>query len=209
MPSRLRGTAFVVIVAISAQAGAAAPTLDALFQDHAGACSADHVIVVGGTAAPGAIIRRHSRPACGGAGRRRREMAGHAPAAGAGGPFDLEVRDAAGAARLPGPAHRRCVAVFRPSNIEMQVRRVANLETGNRARATAGSGCCTLSGTAAWSSVTQIHTAGALARAGPGTVDNFSAACFFFGREIEHSEGVPVGPYRIRSWGGSHQSRPG
>src|SRR5205807_791554 len=38
--------------------------------------------------------------------------------------------------------------------------------------------------------------------AGPGAVDNFSAVCFFFGREIEHSEDVPVGLIDS-SWGGS------
>ena len=203
MPNRLRGTAFVVIVAVSARAGAAAPTLDPLFQDHA-VLQRDHVIVVGGTAAPGAIIRaslagQHAEGQADGAGRWRATL----PPLGAGGPFDLEVRDAAGGSTIARDLLIGDVWLCSgQSNMEMQVRRVANLESEIGASTNSRIRLLHVERDSRVEPVTQFTQPVHWLVAGPGAVDNFSAVCFFFGREIEHSEDVPVGLIDS-SWGGS------
>ncbi len=200
---RLRCTTVLALVAASAQAGIAAPTLDPLFQDHA-VLQRGQQIVVRGTSAPGATIQvtlagQHAEAHADDAARWQATL----PPLGAGGPYDLEARDAAG-----GSAIARDVLIgdvwlcSGQSNMEMQVRRVSNLETEIGASANSQVRLLHIERSSSVVPLTEFTPPVHWLVAGPRTVDNFSAACYFFGREIEHSEGVPVGLIDS-SWGGS------
>src|SRR5258708_10920575 len=200
---RLRCTTVVARVVARGQAGSAAPTLDPLCQDHA-VLQRGELIVVRGTSAPGATIQvtlagQHAEAHADDAARWQATL----PPLGAGGPYDLEARDAAG-----GSAIARDVLIgdvwlcSGQSNMEMQVRRVSNLETEIGASANSQVRLLHIERSSSVVPLTEFTPPVHWLVAGPRTVDNFSAACYFFGREIEHSEGVPVGLIDS-SWVGS------
>lgn len=203
MREQFNCTMALVLLAASAQAGAAGPTLDSQFQDHA-VLQRDHVIVVGGAATPGTAIKlslagQHAEGEADGAGRWQATL----PPLKAGGPYDLEVRDASGAGTI---AHDVLIGdvwlCSGQSNMEMQVRRVSNLETEISASANSRVRMLHVDRNSSSAPLTQFVPPVVWRVAGPGTVNDFSAACFFFGREIEHNENVPVGLIDS-SWGGS------
>ncbi len=203
MRERMSRTTLLVLLAASAHAGASVVTLDSQFQDHA-VLQRDRVIVVGGTAAPGAAIQvslagQQAAGKADGAGRWQATL----PPRGAGGPYDLEVRDDASGSAV---AHDVLVGdvwlCSGQSNMEMQVRRVSNLETEIGASANSRVRLLHVERDSSIAPLTQFVPPVAWRVAGPGTVNDFSAACFFFGREIEHNENVPVGLIDS-SWGGS------
>lgn len=189
---------------MSAPAGVAvALALHSLFSDHA-VLQADAPLRLRGTAAPGEAIEvtlagESGHAIAGGDGQWLVEMAPHA----AGGPFDLVATGSQGRrAEAHGLWLGEVWLCSGQSNMEMQVRRVANLEAEiagadhprlhllHVPQASRDLPQAAFGGEVAW----QLAT--------PASVRDFSAACYFMGRELERATGAHIGLIDS-SWGGS------
>lgn len=192
------------ILLLFAPAVASAQTLelDAPFSSHA-VIQRDRAIPISGQAAPGSTVtvaiglESHATNA---------DVNGrwqvNLPARGAGGPYVVEVRSASETVRLDDILIGDVWLCSGQSNMEFTLRHATNsdlevassenqnLRLLNVPRQTNPTPQNSFASPAAW----QIS--------GPGSAADFSAACFFMGRELQSHQKIPIGLIAA-SWGGS------
>lgn len=201
------GLLTLLVMAVAGPAAAQAPALrlGAPFEEHA-VLQRDRPIAIWGDAAPGALVSvslagRAAQARADGAGRWRAQL----PAMGAGGPYALEVRagDGEDQSRSVGDVMVGDVWLCSgQSNMEMPVRRVLNSD--EEISRSANPMIRLMKVPRASRDAPQARTEAPLAwkLAGPGTVNDFSAACFFMGRELERDQHVAMGLIDD-TWGGT------
>jgi sialate O-acetylesterase len=192
------------IAALAAVLSGQTPALlSSIFQDHA-VLQRERPITVWGAAAPGeqvsvALNGQQASVEADGSGRWKATL----PAMGAGGPYTLEARAESGASQTVSdiligdvwlcsgqsnmeftvaPSRGGQLAVMRSANDRMRLLTVPHVDLVEPGK--------DLPAGAAW----QV--------AAPQTVAKFSAACYFFARELQRSVQVPMGLINA-SWGGS------
>jgi sialate O-acetylesterase len=180
------------------------PLLDELFQDHA-VLQRDHPIAMWGLAAGNEIVTVSLGSATA---RARADASGRwkvtLPALAAGGPFVLTAQGSSG-------AHQRANDILLgdvflcsgQSNMELPVLRAG--DSGNEIASAANDTIRMLTVQHASSPETLARFPNSLAWqiAAPATVPDWSAACFYFARELQKSIHVPLGLVHA-SWGGSN-----
>jgi sialate O-acetylesterase len=179
------------------------PLLDAMFQDHA-VLQRDRPIPVWGHAQPGepvtVSIDGHSvRASADAAGFWRSAL----PALPAGGPYSLSVRAQSGAGQSVSDVLVGDVWLCSgQSNMELPVS--GSLNAAREITASANDSIRLLTVAHATSATPQRHFAEPVAwlAAEPATIRDFSAACYYFARELQKSVKVPFGLIHS-SWGGS------
>ena len=194
----------VAVLAWAGAAGAAPPALLASpFQDHA-VLQRDRPIALWGRAPPNEIVRATF------AGRMVEARAGadgawHAelPATPAGGPFDLDVRTRSGAAQ-----QLRDVLVgdvwlcSGQSNMVLQVHRALDSRAEIAGASDDGIRLLTVANDTSLVPLDDFKRAVEWQPVTPATTREFSAACYFFARELRKTLDVPMGLINA-SWGGS------
>jgi sialate O-acetylesterase len=200
-------TVLLVAAQAQAQTGTQAQTslaFGSLFQDHA-VLQRDRPIVVWGRAASGEGV---SVSLGGATGTTRADPSGQwsvqLPAMGAGGPFVLSAQDSAGVQQAVRDVLVGDVFLCSgQSNMELPVRRAG--DTDSEIRDSRNDTIRMLSVEHASSSTVQTEFAGPMSwqSAAPETVPAWSAACFFFARELQKTIHVPIGLVNA-SWGGSN-----
>ena len=187
----------------AAAAAGSAPALAPQYTDHA-VLQRDQPIVLTGTATPGIALDvglggQQVRTLADASGRWQAQL----PAMPADGPVNITVRDAAGRSVAAQDVYIGDVWLCSgQSNMEMPVRRVANLETEVANGSNANVRLLQIGRHSADAPRRDFEFAPSWQVATPATVRDFSAACFFFGRDIEHTQRVSVGLVDD-SWGGS------
>jgi len=183
--------------------GDVAPTLAPQYADHA-VLQRDQPIRLAGRAAPGIALdvqlgEGHAHVMADANGRWQAQL----PPLPAGGPLSISVQDAAGRSSA---AHDIVIGdvwlCSGQSNMEMQVRRVANLETEVANGGNAHIRLLQVGRQASDAPRSDFQLAPTWLPATSASVRDFSAACFFFGRDIERTQHVVVGLIDD-SWGGS------
>ncbi len=177
--------------------------LGPLFQDHA-VLQRDRPIVIWGTAAGGERVTvsldgRQATAAADVAGRWTATL----PAMAAGGPYTLEARAASGATRSASDILLGDVWLCSgQSNMEFSV---ATSRDGAFAAARSENDrlrLLTVPHRAVPGPAERFEPASAWQAASPQTVRNFSAACYYFARELQQTVAVPMGLVNA-AWGGS------
>jgi sialate O-acetylesterase len=183
--------------------GASVLTLGPLFQDHA-VLQRDRPIAVWGTAAPGdevtvAFAGQQTTVDADEAGRWTAQL----PAVAAGGPYSLEVSANLEASHTISDILVGDVFLCSgQSNMEFSVVRsrgglfAAGQSANERIR------LMTIPHAGAPQPADEFETTPTWQRADPKSVGAFSAACYFFGREVHERHDVPVGLLNA-SWGGT------
>jgi sialate O-acetylesterase len=192
-----------VLLAVSAQARSA-PLLHELFQDHA-VLQRDRPIAIWGQAAPNeavtvALAAATARTQADATGRWRVTLPPH----GAGGPFVLSVQGSSGTRQTAGDILLGDVFVCSgQSNMELSVLRAA--DSSNEISTSANEAIRMLTVQHAISPTPLEHFKDPVAWqiAAPATVPEWSAACFYFARELQKAIHVPIGLVHS-SWGGSN-----
>ena len=180
-----------------------APTLDPLFRDHA-VLQRDRALTVRGTAAPLARVSvrfagRRASAVADGAGR----WAAALPALSAGGPYRLEARTSAGTATAEDVLVGDVWLCSGQSNMELAVA-WTNDAAAEIARATNPRiHLLTVAHAASPEPLAAFATEPVWRAAVPATVRDFSAVCWYFARELQHTVDVPMGLIHA-SWGGSN-----
>lgn len=186
-----------------AAAADGAPALAPQYTDHA-VLQRGQPITLAGTAVPSIALDiglggQQVRALADASGRWQAKL----PGMPAGGPVEITVRDAAGRSVAAQDIYIGDVWLCSgQSNMEMQVRRVANLETEVANGSNANIRLLQIGRHSADAPRRDFEIAPSWQAATPATVRDFSAACFFFGRDIEHTQRVSVGLVDD-SWGGS------
>lgn len=178
------------------------PLLAAVFSDHA-VLQRGRPIPVWGRAAPGETVQVSLGDAtvsamADGDGRWRAEL----PAQPAGGPVALTARAGGGAETASDILIGDVWLCSGQSNMELQVSRVLNAPTEMAASADDGIRLLTIVKDHATTPQTEFRHPLAWKAAAPATVGDFSAACYFFARELRREHDVPMGLINS-SWGGS------
>ena len=196
-----------VVIALAAAAGAAeaqsALSVGPLFQDHA-VLQRDRPIPVWGTAGPGdevTVAFAGSRAIA------RADASGRwtatLPAVGAGGPHGLEVRTTSGATlTLSDILVGDVFLCSGQSNMELGVAQSRGGEFVVTRSANDKIRLLTIAHAAAPQPAAAFEKAPAWQSAGPQSLRTFSAACYFFGRDVHETQNVPVGLVSA-AWGGS------
>lgn len=180
----------------------ASPLLHPLFQDHA-VLQRDQPIPVWGQAAPGATVEvtfaRRTVSA-------RADAAGHWQAtlrpAAAGGPYDLTVRTGQRTQTVHDVLIGDVWLCSGQSNMELPVRRALDADSELAAATQPAIRLFTVPKAAAVTPQTAFSGPVAWKPASPDTVRDFSAACFYFARELRKTVEVPMGLIQS-AWGGS------
>lgn len=198
----MRRTLAILAAALVAGPVAAGPLLNPVFQDHA-VLQRDRPIAIWGEAAPGAAVEveldaKRASVVAGADGRWRTTLPAHS----AGGPFTLTARSGGQNQSLVDVLVGDVWLCSGQSNMEYPLARVTNgptevansgdaslrvLKISRRSRPTPEAA---LAATDRWASAT------------PQTTPDFSAACYFLGRQLRRTQGVPIGLIDA-SWGGS------
>lgn len=198
----------LLLVAASALASAAAQqtgqvSLAALFQDHA-VLQRDQSIRIWGRAHPGEKITlslgaNRAETATDAAGRWHAQL----PAMPAGGPYDLVVHGASGASQTVKDVLIGDVWLCSgQSNMVLEVRRSLNAPHEISVSADDGMRLLTVGLQSARRPLEEFALPMKWAAAGPETVPDFSAACFFFAQELRKTRNIPMGLV-VAAWGGS------
>ena len=197
----------LVAAQAQAQTGTQAQTalaFDGLFQDHA-VLQRDRPIVVWGRAASGEGVSVSLGAATA---TTRADPSGQwsvqLPAIGAGGPFVLSAQGSAGVQQAVRDVLVGDVFLCSgQSNMELPVRRAG--DTDSEIRDSRNDTIRMLSVEHVSSLTVQTEFAGPMSwqSAAPETVPAWSAACFFFARELQKTIHVPIGLVNA-SWGGSN-----
>ena len=181
-----------------------APLLQGIFQDHA-VLQRDRPIEVWGHAGNGEEITVSIASSTA---RARADASGRwsvtLPAMSAGGPFVLTAQGSSGSRQAASDILVGDVFLCSgQSNMELPVRRAG--DTDSEIRDSKNDTIRMLNMEHASSLTSQTEFTGSLAwqSAAPETVPAWSAACFFFGRELQKTVHVPIGLVNA-SWGGSN-----
>ena len=190
-------------VPVAAPSSSPAPLLNEMFQDHA-VLQRDRPIVIWGDARPGERITLEFH---GSTAQAHADAAGHwrthLPAQPAGGPYSLTVRARSGASHvlmdvLVGDVYL-CSG---QSNMEFPVANTLDAAREIADSANASIRLLTVPRTTSPTPSAHFQTPVTWAAAGPETVRDFSAACFYFARELQKTVTVPLGLIHS-SWGGA------
>ena len=207
---RMRRILVACAAFLGAASGAGAPAaepapalLGGLFQDHA-VLQRDRPIPVWGRAEPGETVTIEF------AGTRTRVRADRSgrwsaslPAQRAGGPYQLIASTARGARETLQDVMVGDVWLCSgQSNMEFGVGRALNAPTEIGSSADDGIRLLTIARDTGLTPVDAFRASVAWQTAGPSTVGEFSAACYFMGRDLRASQKVPIGLVDS-SWGGS------
>jgi len=195
--------AFVPIGGGQVQAQTVAPLLDAMFQDHA-VVQRERPIAVWGRATPGARVS----VALGAA---RAETTAHAdgswrtnlPALPAGGPHVLTAESAAGGEQSVSDVMVGDVWLCSgQSNMEFAVRQATNAESEIGGARDDRMRLFLVERASKPAPAEAVQPIGQWRTTSPDSVRDFSAACYFMGRDLRRTDDVPVGLIAA-SWGGS------
>jgi sialate O-acetylesterase len=198
---RLIALALGLLVALDAAAGGA--LLHPLFQDHA-VLQRDRAVRIWGTAEPAAAVTVSIAAAtvtvrAGADGAWQASL----PAMSAGGPHELTVRSSGGTTQTIHDVLIGDVWLCSgQSNMEMPVRRVTNSDTEIADSANDQIRLLTVQRASSEAPLLTFAEPVAWSVASPDVVDDFSAACYFFGRDLHKANAVPQGLIHS-SWGGS------
>src|SRR5277367_3973862 len=182
----------------------ASPLLHEIFQDH-GVLQRDRPIVVWGDAAAGEVLAvslgsLSIRTTVDAQGRWQAAL----PAMSAGGPYSLAVQSGSGASQSISDVLIGDVFLCSgQSNMELPVLRAGDSQTEIRNAANNRIRMLTVEHAVAPLPLAHFKSAVAWEVAAPETVPHWSAACFFFARELQASTHVPIGLLHS-SWGGSN-----
>lgn len=188
--------------AVSAQTEAK-PLMASLFADH-GVLQRDRSISVWGDAAPGETVDVtlgdvQAQGVADAAGRWRAAL----PAQGAGGPYVLTARTAAGAVQSVRDVMVGDVFLCSgQSNMEQPIRYAQRAWNPVATTADRQIRLLTVAKDSAVQPLDALRHPVSWSEATPQTVEEFSAVCFFFGQSLRQKEDVPVGLISD-SWGGS------
>ncbi|HEX8660299.1 MAG TPA: sialate O-acetylesterase, partial [Brevundimonas sp.] len=209
MTPRLAGgmQGLVVVLALVMTSPAEAqdgPRLAAIFDDHA-VLQRDRPISVWGTGAAGARLTvdlgGHTVETTTGADGL---WSARLPARGAGGPFTLRIRDAAGAGDQAADVLVGDVWLCSgQSNMELPVSRTLNGPSVTGSANDPALRLLTIAKDFDPVARNEFRNPVAWAPAGPDTVGNFSATCYYFGQDLRRDHDVPMGLINA-SWGGSN-----
>jgi len=198
-------TAMVVVLAAIVGTAHAQPALSLgpLFQDHA-VFQRDRPIPVWGTAGPGDEV---TVAFAGSQAIARADASGRwsatLPAIAAGGPHGLEVRTTSGATlTLSDILVGDVFLCSGQSNMEFGVAQSRGGEFAATRSANDKIRLLTIAHAATPQPGTAFEKPPAWQSAGPQSVRTFSAACYFFGRDVHETQNVPVGLVSA-AWGGS------
>jgi sialate O-acetylesterase len=203
MPHRSLAALAVVFAALAPVAHAEPALLAGIFQDHA-VLQRGRPLQVWGSAQPGSTVTvsfagRSADAKADAQGRWRAEL----PAMAVGGPDRLTARSSAGQSQsIEDVAIGDVWLCSGQSNMELQVRRALNADT--EIQGSANPQIRLLMVARSSQAEPQAATEAPLVwkLAGPGSVGDFSAACFFMGRELQHRLNVPIGLIDS-TWGGT------
>jgi len=203
--------ATVVLIAGLATAAAAQtpalpqgqPLLSAPFADHA-VLQRDRPLMIWGDAQPRAEV---TVTLAGETAKARTDSAGRwrltLPPLKAGGPYELTAASDQGAAQT---LHDLLIGdvwlCSGQSNMELQVRKTTNSDAEIAGSANSRIRLFHIPDINSPKPLTHFAAPIAWDVAGPATVPEFSAACFYFGRELQKTSGVPIGLIDA-AWGGS------
>lgn len=204
----LAGLAIGLMIGLGPQARAQgrpeAPRFAAIFADHA-VLQRDRPISVWGTGAPGArvSVELDGQPAQTVVEPDGRWRARLAPR-GAGGPFTLSVRDAGGAGDVARDILVGDVWLCSgQSNMELPVSRTLNAPSIIASSGDEAMRLVTIARDFDPAPQAEFRQPVAWTPAGPDTVGGFSAACYYFARDLRRDHDVPMGLINA-SWGGSN-----
>jgi sialate O-acetylesterase len=195
--------AALLLAAAPLTRGAADPLLNGIFQDHA-VLQRDRPIPLWGKTQPGerlviSINSRTVRATADATGRWRASL----PAMSAGGPYALEVRTQSGEAQTIGDVLVGDVWLCSgQSNMELPVSRTLNAAAEIAASARDSIRLLTVAHATSPAPLEEFTTPVTWAAAQPATVGEFSAACYYFARELQKTQAVPMGLIHS-SFGGS------
>ncbi len=194
---------FLIIAPLVGFADPAPPLLHEIFQDHA-VLQRDQPIKVWGESRAG---DRVNVSIDGKTIDARADASGHwhalLPAMRAGGPYALSARAQSGASQTIGDILVGDVFLCSgQSNMELPVTRSLNAATEIAASKNDRIRVLSVAHTTSPKPLAHFQTPIAWAAAGPDTIGDFSAACYYFARELQKSVSVPLGLIHS-SWGGS------
>jgi len=187
----------------AAKAAGPSSLLASVFQDHA-VLQRDRPVRVWGRAVPGERVRvafngREAGATADGSGRWEATL----PASAAGGPYTLEARSDSGTTQVVSDVLVGDVFLCSgQSNMEFPVMRARGGEFAARAAANDRIRLLTVPHLALPEPAADPDAPGTWKVASPETVRPFSAACYFFARELQQTELVPMGLINA-AWGGS------
>ncbi|MDB5720133.1 MAG: sialic acid-specific 9-O-acetylesterase [Alphaproteobacteria bacterium] len=199
----LAAPAILAALLVPASASAADRLLDPMFADHA-VIQRDRPIEIWGRAAPGETISvklgdARAQAKAGPDGAWRATL----PAMKAGGPYALSARAGGGAVEAADLLVGDVFVCSGQSNMEWPVGAAVNGKAEVASSADAGIRLLTIPQLASATPVTSLAAPAAWKPAGPDTVGDFSAACFFMAQALRKQHpAVPLGLID-NSWGGS------
>ncbi|GLK50227.1 9-O-acetylesterase [Brevundimonas intermedia] len=201
----LSAVAATVLATGSAQAqvsAPAAPLLDPMFQDHA-VLQRGRPIAVWGQAAPGAVVsvgvsQAQVQATAGADGVWRATL----PTLTAGGPYVLTAQTSGATQTVSDVMVGDVWLCSGQSNMEFAVRQATNAETEIGAANDPNLRLFLVGRSSLPAPSSAPHSVGQWRTTDPASVRDFSAACYFMGRDLRRSENVPVGLIAA-SWGGS------
>ena len=192
-----------------AQASISAPAqtpdatlLDPMFQDHA-VLQRGRPIAVWGRATPGAVVdvalgQASTRATAGSDGAWRADL----PTQTAGGPHVLTARSGAVSQSVSDVMVGDVWLCSGQSNMEFAVRQATNAESEIAAANDPNLRLFLVGRSSLPAPSTAPHAVGQWRATSPQSVRDFSAACYFMGRDLRRSENAPIGLIAA-SWGGS------
>ena len=192
----MRRVALIVLIAgccINAARAQPVPRLGELFRDHA-VLQRERPIAVWGHAVAHELV---TVSLAGSSVRARADDAGvwraTLPAMPAGGPFVLSARSASGAVAASDVLLGDVFLCSGQSNMEFPVRRADDAPNEIANSANAGIRMLTVARAASPVPLASLAESPGWQIAGPDTVADWSAACFFFARELQRTIRVPIG----------------
>lgn len=180
----------------------AAPLLDPMFQDHA-VLQRGRPIAVWGQAAPGAVVsvgvsQAQVQATAGADGVWRATL----PSLTAGGPYVLTAQTSGATQTVSDVMVGDVWLCSGQSNMEFAVRQATNADTEIAAANDPNLRLFLVGRSSLPAPSSAPHVVGQWRTTDPASVRDFSAACYFMGRDLRRSENVPVGLIAA-SWGGS------
>lgn len=183
-------------------AAVAGPLLDAMFQDHA-VLQRDRPVAVWGRVAPGGAVTVAFGPTqvqtvADASGVWRADL----PAMAAGGPYVLTARSGGSTQTLSDVMVGDVWLCSGQSNMEFQLRQVTNAETEIANAHDQGLRLFLVGRSSKPAPSASSEPVGQWRLTTPEAARDFSAACYFMGRDLRKAQNVPVGLIAA-SWGGS------